>query len=93
MVTPDNKIVDIPAKEDEIDWKEVGKALGAGACIGLALGALLAIRYTKIQTIHVLPPADVYNQMWRDMQEFEGPMPWMSTLLRGTIMLPVDPAA
>ena len=43
------------------------KWLAGGACVGLAIGAIWALRFGKIETIMVFPTKEVYDGIWDTM--------------------------
>ena len=55
------------AKKEE--WKQLLKQTGCAACVGLAVGAVWALRYGKIQTIMVFPTKEVYGEIWDKMAD------------------------
>jgi hypothetical protein len=79
-------------REKAAEAKENTSLMVLAAGLGLAAGTVLALRFARIQTIHVLPPPDIYAKIWKGMQE-TGKAPLMATMMKETILVPVEETA
>ena len=96
MIAPENELEnkekELEQREKNVEVKNNTALLTLAAAIGLASGALLAIRFGKIQSIQVMPPPDTYAKLWKALQE-SGKLPIVTTTLRESILVPVEEAA